>query len=159
MTLLAPARASDRPELLSLLKACSLPVEDLPASLDDFAVARDHGQLVGAMGLEVQGKQALLRSAAVASSHRGRGVASQLWQAILQRAQSAGLERLYLLTTTAQPMFTRWGWRALPREDAPALVRGSAQFRSLCPSSAALMQFDVLRPQATAGHPGPRIAG
>jgi N-acetylglutamate synthase-like GNAT family acetyltransferase len=64
--------------------------------------------------------------------HGGRRLARQ-------QASRRGVASLYLLTTTAEPLFARWGFRRIERDAAPAAVRATKQFASLCPSSAVMM--------------------
>ena len=44
-----------------------------------------------------------------------------------------------LLTTTAASFFAKRGYRPLARDEAPAAVRATAEFRSICPASATCM--------------------
>ena len=62
---LRPAAASDRPAVAELLRAAELPLDGVPAGLEHFIVATRGGEVVGAIGLEVYGDAALLRSAVV----------------------------------------------------------------------------------------------
>ena len=61
------------------------------------------------------------------------------------RARGLGITRLYLLTTTAQSWFRLLGFRSVLRDEVPEGIRGTEQFRTLCPSTAACM----VRPIAT----------
>jgi amino-acid N-acetyltransferase len=56
-----------------------------------------------------------------------------------QYAIESGIDTLYLLTETAETFFECLGYTRLPRDRAPAAIVRSAQFASLCPSSAAFM--------------------
>jgi amino-acid N-acetyltransferase len=53
---------------------------------------------------------------------------------------AAGLERFMLLTETAADFFHRHGYRVVQRIDAPAALRASSQFASVCPASAIYME-------------------
>ena len=57
------AAASDYEGVVGLLRAADLPTAGLRPPLPDFLVADEGGRLVGAIGLEVYGDSALLRSA------------------------------------------------------------------------------------------------
>jgi arsenate reductase (thioredoxin) len=133
-----------RPALEDLLRSCTLPVEDLPLDLQHFVVATAGEQLVGCAGLDLLGEIALFRSLAVAPPWRGRGVARRLFEQTCSRAQHLGVRRLYLLTTSAQDLFARWGFTAVPRQSAPAAVQGTRQYRTLCSASAVVMSLDPL---------------
>ena len=50
-----------------------------------------------------------------------------------------GMDQLVLLTQTAEPFFATRGYAVIAREAAPAAVRRSAEFRSICPASAICM--------------------
>ena len=133
--------AADFAALCSLLDDCGLPTADLTlASLAHFRVARDGGRIVAVAGLATLGQVGLLRSVAVASTHRARGLGSGLVDALEQEARRLGLSALYLLTTSAGDFFSRRGYRALPRDEAPAALRDSAEFSRLCPASALCMR-------------------
>ena len=54
-----------RQSIVALLQSENLPVEDLPATLDNFFVALDHDNVVGAVGLEKYSNCGLLRSLVV----------------------------------------------------------------------------------------------
>src|SRR3546814_21074615 len=59
--------------------------------------------------------------------------------ALERAAADDGATRLYLLTTTAESFFGRFGYAPIPRASAPAEITDSAEFRSLCPASAAFL--------------------
>ncbi|GAB3345277.1 arsenic resistance N-acetyltransferase ArsN2 [Marilutibacter aestuarii] len=123
----------------ALLAACDLDASDLQES---SAVLFGHvadGALQGLVGLEMHGNAALLRSLAVAAEARGRGLGEALVDHAEREATARGLERLFLLTTTATGFFQRLGYRTLAREDAPPGIVASTQFASLCPASASFM--------------------
>jgi amino-acid N-acetyltransferase len=46
---------------------------------------------------------------------------------------------VYLLTTTAAPLFLRLGYSNLPRDAAPPAIKTSAEFAGICPASSAFM--------------------
>src|SRR5690606_13505311 len=102
-------------------------------------IAEADGQVVGAVGMELFGDAALLRSLVVDAAGRGTGVGGALVEAIEQRAVASGAVTLSLLTQTAEPFFAHRGWTAVPRDALPAGVQRSAEFRSLCPASATAM--------------------
>lgn len=97
----SPVRPVDLVDVRALLVCCQLPTEDLEhAHLEHFVVCRSGDELVGVVGLEVLGKMALLRSLAVAPTHRGRRVAHLLWDQARLLARDRSVRDLYLLTTT-----------------------------------------------------------
>ncbi len=60
-----------------------------------------------------------------------------------ERAKRVELRSVYLLTTTARDYFARRGFADCPREEAPAAIRESWEFRTGCPSTAAFMKRPV----------------
>lgn len=93
------ALVSDRSSIVELLTAADLPAEGLddPA---EFFVVRESGTAVGCVGLEHYGETALLRSLAVADSHRGQGLGGGLMKAALERARALGCQSVVVLTST-----------------------------------------------------------
>ena len=138
--LIVPATAADEPAIKRLLEACELPTEDIGAQLlQHFLVLREGTDLIGVVGLENAGKFALLRSLAVPRSARDKGIGDRMVVAAEAMARDCGVTALYLLTTTADRFFERLGYRRLPREEAPAVIRATSQFATLCPSTSVLM--------------------
>ncbi len=140
-----PARAGDLAAVLALLSQAGLPTTDLaPESFDRFVVAADRASgrdaIVGAVALEVHGAVGLLRSLVVMPAWRGRGVGEALVAAVEARAADAKLERIGLLTETAAPFFVKLGYAPVERNAAPAALRASSQFASVCPVSAAYFE-------------------
>ena len=133
------ATPADLPQVRRLLDANGLPTQDLDTTPIEFLVAEDGGRLIGAVGLELFGDAALLRSLVVDATGRGTGVGGALVEAVETRAAAAGIADLALLTTTAAPFFARRGWQTVPRDALPASVHASSEFRSLCPASATAM--------------------
>ena len=96
--------------------------------------------LSGAVGLEVYGDRALLRSAVVDAGRRGTGVGQDLVETLLQRARSRGVREVYLLTTTAEDYFPRFGFSTISRTEVAPAVRASEEFRGACPDTAVAMR-------------------
>ena len=140
---LRPAVAGDLGDIEALLSANRLPVDDVSAVMENFVVAESRGSLVGAIGLEIYGDQALLRSAVVAEEMRGTGLGSELVNAIVGQATALGVTRVFLLTTTAEKYFPRFGFTRITRDDVPKSVKSSVEFRGACPDSAFVMMRDV----------------
>ncbi len=137
---IAAAGAADLPDVVRLLDASDLPHRDVTAAmLSHFLLARDGGQLVGAIGLEPYGRVGLLRSLAVAEAERGRGLGIELTRALERRARELGVKDLYLLTTTAERFFGKLGYRVVQRADVPDAIRATTEFRDICPSSSVCM--------------------
>ncbi len=133
-----PATAHDLPAAIDLLRSAGLPVEDLTAGHLALA-ATDEGGVLGLIGLERFGKLGLLRSLVVAPRSRGEGIGRLLVDALEKAAHGEGVSELWLLTIDADSFFANLGYEARDRADAPAAIRGSREFSSLCPGDAVLM--------------------
>jgi amino-acid N-acetyltransferase len=133
------ATSSDFPEVERLLLASKLPLEGVKENFSSFVVAEEAGTIAGAIGLEKYGSAALVRSAVVSPSSRGTGVGRQLVERVLQRANEEGIDDIYLLTTTAENYFPRFGFTPTTRAAVPESVKASAEFRGACPDTAIVM--------------------
>ncbi|MPZ24510.1 MAG: GNAT family N-acetyltransferase [Dehalococcoidia bacterium] len=133
-----PIQASDLDRIVELLSAAGLPVEGVVGGqLDELLVARHVVCVIGAVGLERHGDYGLLRSLIVAVEHRGRGDGQALTEAVLKSASEK--DKVFLLTQTAADYFLRFGFRAIPREEAEGAVGASLEFRFACCESAVAM--------------------
>jgi amino-acid N-acetyltransferase len=47
---------------------------------------------------------------------------------------------VFLLTTTAERFFPRFGFEEIARDEVPASVQASVEFQSACPASAIVMR-------------------
>mgnify|MGYP000866692221 CR=1 FL=1 len=130
---ITPASAAfDR--FTAALADAGLLTDDLTAEPFRYFSAED-----AAWGGFSPGEDALLRSVVVAPSARTRGIGRALVEALAQRAQERGAQRLWLLTTDAAPFFARLGWAVMDRAQAPPAIAASRQFAGLCPASATFM--------------------
>ena len=109
------------------------------ASPPQFFGIRVAGVLVAVVGLELSQSIGLLRSLAVSPTFRGRGLAQELLAFAETYAASHGARSLFLLTTTAEAFFLKFGYLAASRQDAPQVIQATPQFSGLCPSSAVFL--------------------
>ena len=137
---LRTAQESDLPAVLGLLGRAHLPTAGVADARSHFVMAESDGKLVGVVGLEVYGESALLRSAAVEERWRGSGVGRSLIDRALGEARQAGIEDVFLLTTTAEQYFPRFGFSCVSRDEVRDEVRASVEFQDACPSSAVVMR-------------------
>jgi N-acetylglutamate synthase-like GNAT family acetyltransferase len=126
-----------------LLGASALPVDGARAHLDAFIVAIEGGDLLGCVGAEVYGTDALLRSLAVREDRRGTGLGDALTERMLTALKARGVTRVALLTTTAEVFFARRCFRKVPRDEVPAAVQASVEFQGACPASAVAMVLSL----------------
>ena len=126
--------------VVALLKAEKLLVDDLPENLYNFVIALDGNEVIGVAGLEVYGDCGLLRSVAVTSGYRNKGIAAKLLSQIEQMASANGLKTIYLFTETAPNYFQLKGYSRIAREEAPKSLHASSEFSYACPQSAIVMK-------------------
>ena len=135
-------RAQDRDadHVLRLVEESQLTTVGLLDHLPTILVARLGHRIVGTAGLEIHSDGALLRSVAVSSDVRGRGVGTVLVESALHMAEELSVRDVYLLTFTAETYFRRFGFQPLDRDHVPGSVRASVQFTHACPSTALVMR-------------------
>jgi amino-acid N-acetyltransferase len=138
--LIARAREDDLPGVLQLLSYQHLPLDDVEHHIGTMVVARDAERVVGVAALELYDDGALLRSVAVDSAIQGRRLGHQLTEAALSIARENGIEAVFLLTTTAEHFFPRFGFERIARSEVPDSVKASVEFQSACPASAVVMR-------------------
>jgi N-acetylglutamate synthase-like GNAT family acetyltransferase len=134
-----PLRPEDLPRLTKLLDADGLPSGDLCEPGVRLFAFRDGGAVVGFAGLEVYGRDALLRSVVVDPARRRAGLGRAIVGVTLAEAQKLGATRAFLLTTAAKAYFERLGFVSIDRASAPDAILSTRQAAGLCPSTAPLM--------------------
>ncbi len=131
----------DLPTLRAALAAAGLPTDDIDQPGRDFYAILDHrGRTIGYGGLERHGTAALLRSIVVPPRERGRGQGGVIVETLEREAAGRGVTTVYVLTTDAAPFFARIGYSSIDRASVPAAIAGTAQFATLCPTTATVMR-------------------
>ncbi|MGL1933689.1 MAG: arsenic resistance N-acetyltransferase ArsN2 [Fibrobacterales bacterium] len=120
----------------ALLDHAGLPTHDIADPSITFKIEKN---LSGVIGYQTFTHCALLRSLAVSTKAQNRGIAKKLISETIDCLKNDGITAIYLLTTTAQPYFSRYGFRITSREKAPPEIAATAQFHSICPDSAYFM--------------------
>lgn len=134
------ARADDHDAVVGLLEAAELPLAGVDAGFPShYAVASIEERVIGVAGLEPYAAAGLLRSVAVHDSVRGQGLGRALVEERLEHARSVRLDRIFLLTTSADGYFRALGFAPADRREAPPNMRASAEFAGACPASAACL--------------------
>jgi amino-acid N-acetyltransferase len=136
----------DLPHVRGLLAQHHLPLDGIDDHVRTMLVARDGSRVVGTAALELYPDGALLRSVAVDRTEQGRHLGHQLTEAALRLAEEHGAKAVFLLTTTAERFFPRFGFEQIAREEVPVCVRVSVEFTSACPQSAIVMRKRLTEP-------------
>lgn len=132
---LAPDALTD---LATMLADAGLPTADL-AEAGRIFFRFDEDKLAGYGGLEGDGVDRLLRSLVVVPDRRREGIGRAMLAALEREAAVLGVQRLHLLTTTAEEFFKANGYVAADRLMAPSTIAASREFTALCPASAAYL--------------------
>lgn len=119
----------DCDEVARLLTANGLATTDVFHPDAFYWIARDRDLAVGCCGLEVDGRYGLVRSVAVADSHRGLGIGKALLSRCLRFAQARGMQYLYLFSKDAGDYFLHLGWQAVAVPTAAAALRRVPQVK------------------------------
>jgi len=132
--------ADNESEIRQLLKGCGLLHKDItPALVEHFLLGWDGTRLIAVIGIEIENQVALLRSLAVDTEYRHLRIATGLVDKIEDYAKSLNVDTLYLLTMTAEAFFKKCGYLLTVRDSAPAGIQRTAEFKNICPASAACM--------------------
>jgi GNAT superfamily N-acetyltransferase len=118
----------DQTQVLRLLTAAGLPPDGLDRT-EGWVLERD-GVVLGHVAIEPTTEALVIRSLAVDSANRGKGLGESLMAAA--EAEAAG-RVLVLKTETVGPWMERRGYRLATLEEVPSSVRTTTQFSgSLC---------------------------
>ena len=135
-----PLATWERDGVKAALRGANLPADDVEAAGTLFwrYEARDLSP-VGFGGLEVHGRDALLRSIVTLPPLRNRGIAGAIVDALEAEARIAGCQTIWLLTVSAQQLFGQLGYAECGRDDVPQAIRDTREFTALCVASATVM--------------------
>lgn len=130
---------AERQVAIELLQTHKLPVSDID---DDklLYVLFEGEKAIGTAGLEIFDDCALLRSVSILKEKQRIGYGKIINGEIEKYAKESGINCMYLLTTAAKNFFDKQGYCTIKRDEAPQSVKATAEFKSLCPSSAVVMK-------------------
>jgi amino-acid N-acetyltransferase len=136
---ISPINQNNFSAAVGLLKKNNLPADDLTDTTQLF-VLFDEDNVLGTIGLEHDGEDALLRSLSVSEEKRNGGLGMELVSFIERYAKENGVKNIYLLTTTAAPFFSKLGYETIDRSSVSDFVRTTSEYCSVCPASATVMK-------------------
>jgi amino-acid N-acetyltransferase len=133
------AMKSEVARISRFLQDNGLPISGVNKCVENFVVAEDkNGSWIGTAGLEVYGKNGLLRSVAVDERFRGMGQGRALVAAVLRRAEEKDIRTVYLLTENAESYFGGLGFAVIDRKSVDEAVKASVEFGEMCASAVAM---------------------
>ena len=94
----------------SILKENDLCYADIPKENLDIFKVLDNNEIVGYLGLEHYGSDAVLRSVVIKDKFRGQNLGRKMTLLGIDAARTEGIESLYLLTITAKDFFAKLGF-------------------------------------------------
>ena len=140
------ATHDDVQTILDLLKNAHLPIDGVAEMFardaSQFIVATSGdftNEIVAAAGIEICAQSALLRSVIVRADWQRKRLGELLVRRAISDATSRGIRQLYLLTTSAEQYFERFGFETITREHVPSGIAATLEFTSACPASAIAM--------------------
>ncbi len=122
-----------------VLSENQLPTADIFGNSILFFVALTENRIIGTIGLEHYNSVGLLRSLAVSKAFRNRRTGEKLIRHVFDLCSDRGIKELYLLTTTADTYFNRFGFQTIDRSIVPDVIKQTSEFREICPSPAIIM--------------------
>jgi arsenate reductase (glutaredoxin) len=132
------------PTLVAALTTAKLPTSDVTeAGRSFFAYSTLAGEAVGFGGYELYGQDVLLRSIVVPEAQRSHRIGRNLVPLLLYRAFQKGARKAWVLTTTAEPFFSKIGFKVTERSTAPETILSTRQAKELCPSTAILLSRSI----------------
>ncbi len=135
-----PLVPSERDGLKAALGKAGLPAEDVEVEGPLFWRFQTEDDVpVGFGGLEMHGREALMRSVVILPPLRGQHIGAAIVRLIETEARVLGARAIWLVTERAALFFERLGYTAVAADDVPAAIRGSAQFRNVAPVRATAM--------------------
>lgn len=137
------AQQSDIERIESLLSLANLHKDDVIETIDKCVVATLEREIIGTAALECIGDNALLKSFAVHPDHRKKNIGKAIFRELLPVAYKNQVNRLFLLTTTAEPYFLKLNFKKCNRASVPDAIAQTHEFISLCPTTAICMSLDL----------------
>jgi amino-acid N-acetyltransferase len=135
-----PASKNDLKGIVELLTSNQLPTIDISESSVQLFAATVNNQLIGSIGIEKYNQIGLLRSLAVESKYKNQKVGERLIQYLLDFCINEKITELYLLTTTAEKYFDKFGFHQIERNNVPEKIVQTREFNDICPLSAVVMK-------------------
>ncbi len=129
----------ERREAIALLQQHQLPTSDIDRDKLLYLLYKGE-KVIGTAGLEIFEDCALLRSVSVIKKEQGKGFGRIINEEMEKFVKESGISCLYLITTSAKDFFDKLGYCIINREDSLLAIKQTAEFTSLCPSTAIVMK-------------------
>ena len=130
------------PAIRGLLERSDLTAAGVSADRGTYYLAKS-GELLGVLGVERYGQASLLRSFAVEPAFRKTRIGQTLIEHVLRQMREGGCVTAYVLTNTAEPLFAKYGFRKIQREQIPGDILTSSALGTACPASCVSMCLEL----------------
>ncbi len=137
------ATQNDYMAIIHLLLSNQLPSLDIHSLNIELFVGLHHQEIIATLGIEKYDDVALVRSFCVQEAFRSQRIGEAMLQYLFQHCQYENIQSLYLLTTTAENYFKRYGFKTIERATVPVVIQQTKEYSSLCPSSAIMMSKKI----------------
>lgn len=129
--------------IIHLLASNQLPTADIYEKNITLFVGLVESEIVATIGIETYGNEALLRSLCVKEIFKNQKLGEKMLSYLLNFCETENIRTLYLLTTTAEHYFERYGFEKITRNETPPTIQQTREFQDICPSSAVIMKYSV----------------
>ena len=133
------ATEKDLDVIKKLLDDNNLPTTDIHQDNIQFFIGFIDDKIMSVIGLEKYNNVGLLRSLAVNDLFKNQQVGTRLIRHIFDLCASEHIDKIYLLTTTAEKYFVKFGFTKIERIEAHDILKQTREFKDICPVSAVLM--------------------
>jgi len=145
--IIQPAKREDLNEIVNLLSDNNLPTIDIKENTVQLFVGLLNNKIIGIIGLEKYNGVGLLRSLAIKDTFKNQKFGERLVKQLLDFCSREKIEELYLLTTTAEKYFEKFGFQKTERFKIPETIKQTREFKDICPISAVVMCKEINRDQ------------
>lgn len=139
-----PALESDYKEISYLLNVNELPSSDITEDHVQIFVGLNQQEIIGTIGLQKYDSIGLLRSLVVKDGYKSQKIAGKLLHYIFDYCVMHKITELYLLTTSAEEYFYKYGFQKIERILVPEVIKETKQYQEICPKVAVVMHKSLL---------------
>ncbi len=133
------AKQEDLESIIKLLSDNNLPMIDIKQDNIQLFIGLLNNKIISSIGLENYKSIGLLRSLAVKDSFKGQQIGAKLVWQMIDFCKIEKVSKLYLLTTTAEKYFDKFGFIKIDRLEVPDIIKQTREFKDICPVSAVVM--------------------
>jgi len=108
--------------IIHLLASNHLPTADIYEKNITLFIGLIENEIVATIGIETYGNEALLRSLCVKEGFKNQKLGEQMLSYLLSFCKTKNIKTLYLLTTTAEHYFVRYGFEKITRDETPETI-------------------------------------